>query len=762
MADYELLTVKDAAAMLGITTTTLRNWDKSGKLKPIRHPINNYRMYRLADIVSILHENQIENNSVMEKSGQYSSNSSEKTPSDKKKLRILVRQMSKAFRDSEGGGLLDRFEEISKLLFCKMYDELELRETRKNTSDFFVRPNDSIDTVYSRIEKIFRRACEEYPGVFINGREKLTSDRVAIFEVCKILQDLELMKIPVDIKGTIYEEIIRNTFEKNENQQFFTPRVIVEFLVQMLDPKPEEVVCDPACGSGGFLIYTMMWIKDRYFLNNPDFLNEYYKEKILGVEIDSRMVWVSMMNLLMHGGSSNVIKYIPKGGSLTISKETEKILKNNSIDIIITNPPFGSDFSDKSSLNKYIVGRNKVSRRRGILFVERSLQLLKPGGKLGIILDDSVLNGSLNSDIRELIFKEAIVEAIISLPEVTFMPYSSAKSSIVILRKKDSENERFLQNDIFMANIENVGHKPNGEPLYSDERDETGKLIPLNDLPKVIEIWNHYKKGNKSKILSNSPFVFLCSSGEFFNNNWKIYQNRLDLQYHHPAKQIAKDALAKSIYPTPTLAELAFERTNNVLPKIESPDEQCRFIGLANISPYAGDYYITELLGEHIKSTVHLFKGGDILFSKLRPELRKCVFIEDQELDGYTSSENIVIRALDRAVYDLEFKGQIKNRRIKYDIDSEYLAIMLRSDIVFGQLVYQITGVGRPRISKSTFFSLKIPLPPLDEQKALVSYFKDFNKKASILKRQSHLTLIEADKMMKDAYNQIQNKLCPF
>lgn len=760
------INIQDAASMLGVTTATLRNWDKGGKLKAIRHPMNNYRVYRLEDVVSLLNNengNDKENYASPQKSVNIEKNA-DSSLLDLKRLKIIVRQMSKAFRDSEGGSIMERFEEISKLLFCKMFDEQEVEKNEKNELEFQIAPQDTIDSVYLRISTLFGRSIAKYSTIFTNGRSILSSDKKAIFEIVKLLQNYNFSKVPVDIKGTVYEEIICNTFDKSENQQFFTPRNIVEFMVQMVNPTIKDTVCDPACGSGGFLIYTLMWNKNHPFNKEMDIdqlIKSYCSNKLIGVEIDSRMAWVSNMNIIMHGGDGTPVKYIPKGGSLSWNKEVSKILKLNSIDIIITNPPFGSDFSDKDSLDRYSVGKDKSSRRRGVLFVERCLDILKPGGKLAIILDESILNGSTNSDIRELIFKKAIIEAIISLPDVTFLPYSSAKASILLLKKKKLSDGFFSQKEIFMANIENVGKRPNGDSLYGSERDDSGKLKLLDDLPLVVTAWRKFKAEGKFTIQNLSPFIFICDPREFFDENGRLVESRLDIQFHHPSKKIAKDSIAKSIYPMPTLAELVIERNKTVLPKVEFPDEVCRFIGLANIMPDSGEYFVSELIGDQIKSSVRYFKSGDILFSKLRPELRKCIFIDDQEDEGFTSSECFVFRGLDRAAENLEFSELLKNRKTLFNIDSEYLAYLLRSDIVFGQIVYQVTGVGRPRIPKSSILSVKIPLPPINEQKEIVRLFKDAHKRRLNLKRQSKEALNQAEETIRDIYSFVQKKLCP-
>ena len=460
-------------------------------------------------------------------------------------------------------------------------------------------------------------------------------------------------------------------------------------------------------------------------------------------------------------GIEGVIQYLPNGGSLAINENVNKILQPNSIDIIMTNPPFGSDFSDLDSLKQYTIGNGKSSRRRGVLFVERAIQLLKPGGRLAIILDESVLNGISNSDIRRFIINETNIQAVISLPNVTFLPYSSAKSSILFLEKKRKFDEINDNKEIFMANVENIGKRPNGDPRYRNERDERGRLVLDNDLPNIVQAWKKFKQFGKEAISDLSPFIFICNTKEFINERGEIVNNRLDIQFHHPTKIIARDILKKSIYPIPKLAELVVVRNKMILPKIDFSDETCRLIGLANITPNTGEYFVSEVFGEKIKSSVRYFRGGDILFARLRPELKKCIFIEDFQDDGFTSSECFVFRALDRAKDDNELKNNIINTKKSFEIDSEYLAYMLRSDIVYGQIVYQITGVGRPRISKSTILNVRIPVPPINEQKEIIRQFKESSKRCAQLKNQSQKALIEADNVIHDVYNFVQNKLCP-
>jgi len=691
-----------------------------------------------------------------------SSPTSPNTTIDTRELRLLVRQMSRAFRDSMGGGLLERFEEISKLLYCKLYDERQSRNSASYKSCFYRQHSESIDGTYQRIAALYQKAISLLYDVFTDGHRKLSDDKKAVVQIVEILQNVTLSDIPADVKGTVYEELIRNTFEKSDNQQFFTPRPVVEFMVRFINPQPGQTICDPACGSGGFLIEAsklMNKVSCKQARENN--LTHNLSNQITGLEIDRRMAWIAQMNLMMHSNGDGKIYHLADGGSLAFSNHLDKLCRPNSLDLILTNPPFGSDFSDSEHLPKYQLGQGKSSRRRGILFIERCVGWLKPGGHLGIIIEDSVLNGASNTDVRSFILQNCIVEAVISLPDVTFMPYSSAKTSILFLRKRTDIKE--VQPPIFMANVEQVGRKPNGDPLYANQRDNNGQFLLLNELPDVVDAWQTYITKGENAIVHLTPKIFICPTDQCQSSSEVQSKMRLDVQFHHPSRKTAEDVLRRSIYPTPKLTELVLVRNVTAVPAKQDPDEVWQYVGLANITAGTGEYNMSRVIGSQIKSTVRLFRPGDILFSKLRPELRKCVLIRDDEDEGFASSECLVFCTRENAMRDPLLRNITyeKKSRQQWQVIGEYLAFILRSDIVFGQLIYQITGVGRPRVNQSAILELQIPLPPLSVQREIVSAYKKAWKHYLECRNRSQAALREGDETLSVAYTRTSERLCP-
>jgi type I restriction enzyme M protein len=318
-------TVSEAADLLGVTTTTLRNWDKSGKLKPSRDPINGYRLYQVEDITRLLQERRY-GKATAESVCQIPLFDEERIDTEKTKdillnsrsLRFLARQMNAAFRDSMGGSLLERFEEITKILYAKLYTEKNESNLSESGLNFSFENSSSFCSIYEEVENIYQKALEVFPKELLNGHGRLGEDKIAIAKVSRLLKNIKLSEVETDVKGFIYEELVRNTFEKTDHQQFFTPRTVVEFVVglvsAMTKPSGEQVyVCDPACGSGGFLIEALK-------LGNQNW-------EITGFEIDKRMAWVAQMNIIMHGGNINAIHYLNDGGSLGCSQKLNSTIR---------------------------------------------------------------------------------------------------------------------------------------------------------------------------------------------------------------------------------------------------------------------------------------------------------------------------------------------------------------------------------------------------------------------------------------------------
>lgn len=746
------LKIGEAAEFLGVSKETLRNWDRSGKLSAERDPNSNYRLYDLDKLIQMKAKSEsevTEGGSVVSESASnqktlFAERSSESHT--RQDLQKLVWKMSAAFRDSLGGGLLERFEEITKLLYAKLYDEQKSQEDRR-----FFRKEEPVEDTYQRISTLYTEAYDELPDDFSGGRRELGEDKRAIAEVVELLQEVELQNISVDIKGVVFEELVKDTFEKSENQQFFTPRQVVETIVAAVNPQPDELICDPGCGTGGFLIGASEHIKQGDHKPEED-------GGLVGIEIDRRMAWVAQMNLVMHGDGRGRVYRLPNGGSLSHS-EMDDVMPPESVDVILTNPPFGSEVKRDDILSEYSLGKGRDSRRRGVLFLERCIELLKPGGRAGIIIEDSVLNGASNDDVRNYVLDHCSVEAVISLPEETFMPYATVEASILLLEKKEGVD----QSGIFMADVEKVGKKSNGDPDYRLD-DPTSEEPELDsELPEVVEAWWDYRSDGASAIEHLRPKIFTCPPRRFGRQNGERRETRLDVQYHHPSRNTAEKTLGRSEYPVHKLGELVVFRNDRAVPNDEDPRGVWKYMGLGDIEAETGRYQVRSVLGREVKSSVRRFEGGDIVFSKMRPKLRKCVLIDSEEDGGYASSECYVMRTPEAALEDPELReSAVKRKAITESmVVPEYLALMLRSDIVYGQLVYQVTGVGRPRVNKSTILNIQIPLPPEGIQREIIdAHHQARNEYAECMRRIDNLKE-KSEAALNEARDYTVKQLCP-
>lgn len=656
---------------------------------------------------------------------------------DQRELKQAISKMSRALRDSQGGGIMERFEAVSKLLFTKIVDEREA----VGTWDHFAKmrremqwyPQDTDRTVYERTRSIWQRAINAYPDVFEGARRDFPGDVAAVAKIVQILEVYDLDDTPSDVRGRTYEELLRDTFEKNENQQYFTPRHLVDFIIELCDPHDGERVCDPASGSGGFLIAALDHVRRRGESVAA------LASGMRGAEVDERMAWVARINVLMHGGDPRSIYHLSGAGSLAKLDQIDAALPAGSFDLIVTNPPFGSDLNDRDALDAFVTGKGKANRRRGILFVERCLELLRVGGRVAIVLDDSVLNTQANEDIRRLLLERASLEAVVSLPDVAFMPYSTAKSSVLLARR--SEGGHLPSSVVFMADVENVGNRPNGDPLYSDEYCDDGSRQLRSDLPRVAEEFLARSGGDalfEERFSGTAVFSSTLSNRAVENE-----EMRLDAFFFHPARRDAEDMLARAVVATPALGELVDVVSASVCPAVEFAETSIRWLGLGDIEPITGRFEVKHLPGDRIKSNAHCFQGGDILFSRLRPKLRKALFVPAEDEGGLCSSELLVFRTKSPLIL------------------AEYLAYLLRSDLMYGQLIFQVTGVGRPRVSTTAVRRARIPLPDIAGQQAILNDLRRAEAEARGLRAAAQHQIERAAETLDDAYARTFKVLLP-
>lgn len=363
----------------------------------------------------------------------------------------LIKALEKCHSTIWQGGKLnpsDAFDEVSKILFCKVFDEK--KTIKKEPYKFQVKTHESKHLVASRIHDLYEQGKKEDPEVF---SEDIRLEDEIIYNVVGHLQNFNINKIDLDSKGIAFERFMGDFF-KGKMGQYFTPRNIVNFTVKMLQVKHNDNVLDPACGSGGFLLHAMEEIRKQAEKNYDeqeqyDFWHNFASRRLFGIEINEQIARVCKMNMIIHDdGHTNVIS----GDSLTdvkIHSDKNAGFKKNHFDVVLTNPPFGAKVlkSEKPYLKDYDLGKNNDKERPAqsteVLFIERCLEFLKDKGRMGIVLPDGILTNSTLQYVRNYMMDKARIDAVVSIPQTAFSHYGAGvKCSILCLTKMSNTPKR--------------------------------------------------------------------------------------------------------------------------------------------------------------------------------------------------------------------------------------------------------------------------------------------------------------------------------
>ena len=399
----------------------------------------------------------------------------------------LIRALEKSHDTVWQGGRLaptTAFDEVSKLLFCKLKDEKDTLNSEPYK--FQIGTHETAEDVFKRINEIYQKAKQQDAEVF---REGIRLEPKIVYSVVEHLREIAFAKTDLDTKGVAFETFMTDFF-KGKMGQFFTPREIIRFAVEMLNPTKYDLVLDPAAGSGGFLLNSMdnvrEFAKENYDEREAwEHWHDFAQHNLYGIEINDQIARVCKMNMIIHDdGHTNVIST----DALQDFKEINDIhrgFNKDHFDIVLTNPPFGATVkeTEKDYLDKYQLGKNKKTQKTEILFVEKVIDFVKPRtGKIGIVLPDGILTNSSLQYVRNLIMERCQILAVVSLPQFAFSHYGAGvKASLVFLRRKE-ENEKSGNYPIFMAIAEHIGY------------DATGRRDPQNDLDRIYEEYQEFKK----------------------------------------------------------------------------------------------------------------------------------------------------------------------------------------------------------------------------------------------------------------------------
>lgn len=422
------------------------------------------------------------------------------------------------------------FDEFTRFLFIKLNEDAKPSgsfTTSKLKSYCEQNKHMGDKAAQNFINNLFDDLKGHHPEVFTDENERVLSKAATVERVIARLEGINLKDTQGDVLGRAFEIMLSDTFKGKDLGQFFTPREIVAFMLDLARDNPEDAALnivkgerflDGCAGSGGFLIATYEDVYKHALSNRlrgeerEKLLKRLGQETFFASEIEEKAARLGKLNMIVHAVNAQNAQWLHQNylyneeyGGLKPSIEYEvdfgsgkqkRYIGPGSIDLILTNPPFGKSVKTESILLDYQFGHEvKVFKSKGrppekrpknsqdseVLFIEHYLRVLKPGGKLLIVLPDGVLSNATAKPIRDYMREHAIIKAVISLPSETFASTgTSIPTNVVYLQKKRPGD---VQGDIFMARADYVGRRANGDPLKE------------NDLPFILEKFREWQAG---------------------------------------------------------------------------------------------------------------------------------------------------------------------------------------------------------------------------------------------------------------------------
>ncbi len=462
----------------------------------------------------------------------------DKLVSEKKSLKDLILEMEDEVLANAG---VDVFEELFKLIFTKLYDEME---SGRNASRYleFRNYGDTETELKDKIQRVFDLAKRKWEGVF-NEDDKIQLTPSHLSVCVSSLQDVKLFNSNLDVVDEAFEYLI-NKSSKGEKGQYFTPRYVIDMCVKMLNPNKEEYIIDTAAGSCGFPVHTIFYVweqilkekgisKSHLFTSEekPVECSDYVRDKVFAIDFDERSVRVGRtLNLIAGDGQTNVLHlntldwerwdektedsawqdvYFQGWKKLRRLRNTKDNNRDFNFDVLLANPPFAGDIKESRILAKYELGKKpdgkyQTSVGRDILFIERNLDFLKPGGRMAIVLPQGRFNNSSDKRIREYIAERCRILGVVGLHGNVFKPHTGTKTSVLLVQKWDETTPnpskggelglcpRVDDYPIFFATMQEPSKDNSGDKIFVKQKDfpnkdneifeETGDVLsgPIN------------------------------------------------------------------------------------------------------------------------------------------------------------------------------------------------------------------------------------------------------------------------------------------
>lgn len=428
----------------------------------------------------------------------------------REELQAAIRKCHQTLWEGGRRSAIAAFGEFSKLVFIKHRDEKDLERRNGEPYAFQRRDGETADQLAGRVNALYDKEQRLEPDVFT---DRINVEPSIMAQCVEHLEGISLDRTELDTKGVAFEEFM-GSFFKGDFGQYFTPRELIAFCVAVLDPKRTDLVLDPACGSGGFLLYALDHVRreaGRRFSSDSiqhfQYWHDFAQNNLYGLEINEELARVAKMNMIIHDdGHTNVVGHDAMDFPENI-RDKNTSLSAGRFDLVLTNPPFGAvikrveksdGYLEQFELMRYL-GKNyplhsqmtgagdetdtgrrpreakpRASIKTEIAFLERIQTFLKPGiGRAAVVLPDGILTNSSLQGVRHWLLNHFQLLAVVSLPQFAFSHYDAGvKASIVFLRRLATDETVHDDAAIFMALTENIGYDATGRKTFDVELEE--------------------------------------------------------------------------------------------------------------------------------------------------------------------------------------------------------------------------------------------------------------------------------------------------
>jgi type I restriction enzyme M protein len=589
-------------------------------------------------------------------------------------------------------------EEFVKILFIKICDENEsLNQFTISTEEWNeLKSGKTNHSIAERISVVFEKTKQTYQDIF-DSDDRIRISAIALGFTINKLQGISLLNSSQDAKGLAFQKFLSH-HEKDGRGQFFTPEPVIDFCVAMMQPKTNETIIDPACGSGGFLMSALKYLQN----NNTELdTSQIVSKNLFGSDINKSIARIAKMKLLLEAnGKTNILCT----NSLEDLDSLKLTLSNSKgFDLVLANPPFGAKITNSSTLSKFDLGykwtnhegeyhKTKTvypNQNAEILFIERCLQLLKEGGRMAIVLPNGNFENPSLEYLRYYIKLKAKILAIVNLPQETFIPFGTGvKTSLLFLEKDTPNKER--EYPIFFGRVTKLGYQgnKNGTPQYQKDKygqlvkDNLGQTILDEDFSVIVEAYKEFQKGIEIE-KENS-----------FSINYNELNGRFDYDFYSPEnrKMFLKLDTGKSVR-LGDICDIIKVKSK----KLKDQNATVEYVELSDINTHSY---------EIINSTTYQVHE---LPSRASYE------IENGDIITAIAGNSVGTRKHATALVNTDFEGSICTNGFRvlrnFKIDSYYLLYFLKSEVFLKQMFMYRTGAAIPNVSDTDLANTLIHLP---------------------------------------------------